>query len=1187
MRERINQLAKGIIDTEVPLITLVPSSIEEIISPGEQTEGRFKVDSHNDLPIRGLVYSSNTRVKIKNSAFGGLRNEIIYEVNSNYLEHEDEIKGSFYLVANSGEQEIPYSFRIKAEKSEQTLRQLNTPDEYAELAKRDLDTAIRLFDYTDFVQAPFMQDLNIRTLYDGLKNHGSRYHQLEEFLVALKVKEPVKVTVKDRIKNYQRSADPIKDCIVLEKSTWGYVTIQIETDGDFIQLSTGAVQDAGFQDDEYRIPYKISPAKLHSGKNFGRIRLTVNEEEIEIKIQVIGNDDSLYLEEDDHFKKDYLKYLKLRLEYESRYPDRKSILSQMLVQIEKMRLSDQESPLLALCQAEIYLLKGSIEKAIPILEDYRQAVMKVRHDQKDLYCFYQYLLLTAVPDEVQKEAFVRLVTRYLETKQIRGTAALLAFTFDEDYLETPEYTLIQLKKMFKQKCSSPFLYLEACKLWTRNPKLLQEIGSFELQAIYCGVKQHMISEELGRSIALLFVSAKRLHPLFYKILMMLYDQYPQKEILTGICSLLIRKNSHEKKDFIWYEKALREEIAITRLYEYFLYSLPDNYEKLIPKEVLLYFSYDHNLDVQGKSVLYHNILMYMDQEDPLYSQYEREIGKFATEQLLNIRMNSRLAVIYDRMIYRDMVDLQMAKVLPAMLKANRLVCSNKMMKSVIVCYQELMTEESYPLKEGVAYVPLFSSKCVILFQDAYGNRYSNAAYTKNRILVKPELESRCFELCPTHPMLLLQLCKEVSKKDKLDKNEVKILERAITELEIHPFYEHQIQLKILDFYKEQLSDEKNTSESSYLLRINHRKLPRNERNLVCECLIINHYIREAYQMLQEYGWEEIDETQLLQLADKMILQQLFDQDEWLLQLSDYLFQKGYYDRVILDYLSEYFNGSSKQMFRILRQSLIDHVETYDLEERLLGQMLFVNHQDRIDQVFDWYIAKKNINERIIKAFFTMKCAEYVLDNLPAKDRVFIYLESTIEKLMQQDKIPTLYLLALTKYYSTLPLLTEEQSGLCQEMMYHLMGQGIVLSYMKNLAAHISVSEDIMNKGIIQYHGKKNSQLELRIRILPEEEEYHTVSMRRMYQGIFVKQIVLFEGEIAEYQIYEQKEKGAELVFEGSVSCQLSDSAQSKSRFTQLNQMGLCLTVKEDAKLKQAMQDYLIKNTAVDHLFEFM
>ena len=44
-----------------------------------------------------------------------------------------------------------------------------------------METALRLLEYPDFVEVPFMQDLHVRALYDGLKGHGSRANFMEEF----------------------------------------------------------------------------------------------------------------------------------------------------------------------------------------------------------------------------------------------------------------------------------------------------------------------------------------------------------------------------------------------------------------------------------------------------------------------------------------------------------------------------------------------------------------------------------------------------------------------------------------------------------------------------------------------------------------------------------------------------------------------------------------------------------------------------------------------------------------------------------------------------------------------------------------------------------------------------------------------------------------------------------------------
>ena len=162
---------------------------------------------------------------------------------------------------------------------------------------------------------------------------------------------------------------------------------------------------------------------------------------------------------------------------------------------------------------------------------------------------------------------------------------------------------------------------------------------------------------------------------------------------------MIRGDCRREQDFKWYEKALEEQLSLTRLYEYFLYSLPADYNHLIPREVLLYFSYDHELDHHSRAMLYANVIQYLNEDSPIYRDYQKEMGRFAAEQVLQSRIDSYLAVVYDAVIYEDMVDVPIAKMLPSLLRSYRIRVKNPNMRQVVVCYEELTEEESQRLYE--------------------------------------------------------------------------------------------------------------------------------------------------------------------------------------------------------------------------------------------------------------------------------------------------------------------------------------------------------------------------------------------------------------------------------------------------------------------------------------------------------
>ena len=91
-----------------------------------------------------------------------------------------------------------------------------------------------------------------------------------------------------------------------------------------------------------------------------------------------------------------------------------------------------------------------------------------------------------------------------------------------------------------------------------------------------------------------------------------------------------------------------------------------------------------------------------------------------------------------------------------------------------------------------------------------------------------------------------------------------------------------------------------------------------------------------------------------------------------------IFLSGKGDSVILDYLCRYFNGANSDMYRILVQAVREHTETYDMEERLLAQLLFTGSDKHLDTVFDLYAGRKKTSDAIVKAYFTIRCVDYFL-----------------------------------------------------------------------------------------------------------------------------------------------------------------------------------------------------------------
>lgn len=1190
MREKINRLAKGIVDTEVLKISIIPESVEETVHAGQLIRGELYVTGEENQHIKGLIYSSDIRVRVLNESFGGIRNHIIYEVDTRQMEQGEDIAGAFYLVTNAGEKKVEYRFTAELGATGTLLSSLKTPEDFAKLAEEDCDTALRLFEYKDFTDAPFMQDIHIATLYQAMKGRSGKPNLLEEFLVELKAKAPVTFRLNTvQFSLFCGEEPPKEQKLELIRSGWGHVRIELQADGDFIELPVNVVTDSDFEGERCEITFRIIRDKLHYGKNMGSVICSTVRQSSAARIEV-QNDTRKERERHSVFADEYGKYLEYRLDYESGLYEDRLLLNQMQQEVERFKHNRGESPLISLLQAELCVMEGRKDRAAVVLEGCAEQINQMRQKEVLLYCYYLYVQFLIQKKEGQRDSLIRLLRKHLMEGPEYGYLFFLWLKLEPSLADNPAELLARMRQLYAEGCHSPFLYVEAYKVFNRLPDMLRSIDGFELQVLYFCTRKDMIEESLALRVAKLAANVKRYNRLIYRLLVRLYEKYPCNALLEAVCGMLIRGDCRGTEYFSWYQKALDGGLNLTRLYEYYLYALPKDYPYLLPKEVLLYFSYVKDMDRHSRSVLYMNILRYMKPEAKLYRQYEREMEQFAMQQLFESRINSRLAVIYRHILYREMIDEQVAKVLPAILKSYRVRCKNPNMKYVIVVYEEIDGEDAFPLKDGVAYVPLFSQHSILLFQDAYGNRYANIPYRKQQVMKQEDtgkLEERCFEVYPGHPMLRLQECSAILDRGISGEKELTVLERAASEMALNQLYRKKMFSQIIEYYRkasEMQDGDINVPDASYLLYLDAEGMSRKERSAVCGTLIRQDYMREAYGIIEKFGYRDVEEPQLLRLCCKMILQNLFDQNKLLLHMAFDVFGRKRYDGVVLDYLCEHYNGMAEQMYEVLKLSVKEQVETYDMEERLLAQMLFSGEDRHMDEVFALYSSRKKTSDQVVRAYFTARCIAYFLEDKQLDDKVFDYLERAVSDASDLEKVPTIYLLALSKHYAFCRKLNDEQKRVCGLIVDSLLAEGKIFPYFRRLGNHIAMPQDIMDKVMFSYRSSRNAKPELQVRVLPDEENYHSEDMQRVYQGIFVKQKMLFEGETLEYRIYETKNETCHLMKEGSLGGEQAKAENGDFQFARLNEMSAAFLKKDEETLKKTMEDYAVKRAAARRLF---
>ena len=650
-----------------------------------------------------------------------------------------------------------------------------------------------------------------------------------------------------------------------------------------------------------------------------------------------------------------------------------------------------------------------------------------------------------------------------------------------------------------------------------------------------------------------------------------------EELLTELCRIMIRGRVTEPFAYHIYEKAIRLDIKLTQLYEYYLYSYPEGCKDRMPKEVLMYFSYDSGIDKRVKAPVYKNILTYMNPDTDIYRRYEDEMRDYALESVFKNRIDENLAVIYDRMIYRDMIDRKVAAVFPSILKTCLIECREGIMRQVTVRYPQLMEEEVYRLNHGRAYVPVYFEDAVILFTDVYGNRYADVKFTKTPVLTKPDLLRRCFDVYSEHPMLKISAAKKIVSEGIKDMNGKAILEDVMKSFDLNPVFRKKLVSRLIHY----------KGNTGFLSKVRQEELSDDERRAVFSDLVSDPRYREAYIMLRKYGTACAEASDLCEAVNKLVaISSVPDEErEFFLGLCFEAFKLGARGPELLDFLCREYEGPTESMYLILTEAVRLDAYTHDLCERLLAAQLFSGSDAHIDEVFKYYLEEGDAKENLIKAYLTARSSAYFVDEKRVAEGVFDFLESILSDLRNYEKAPTVYLLALTKHYSEKKRLNQKQRKLCSELMEVLISEDYIFYYTKRLGKLIDIPVEIKNKYYIEYHGSKYIRPVLYVRIKPEDTDFRKEEMRRVYQGIYVKDMVLFSDDELNYMIYDSAVSD-EPVEKGMISGKQGKGEKTESRASKLDEItALSENDEKTDELRESMLSYAIKNSMNEELFK--
>lgn len=717
MRKKIQDLIKGKYEYTKPKL-LVEEKVRFEVYENESYQGSFRIASERGERIRGVITSTHPYIECIVDQFDDTSVEVSFAYHAVGVKAGTKDKGSFVILADCGEYEVPFEAVITRFYQESSIGKVKTVNDLCNLAKLNWEEALRIFGSKYFVD---ILDEKSRLLYQGLCYRSVTGHEMEEFLVGIGKKSRIQFSVENPVRNLGRIRENVQDSIRVFKSGWGYLDIQISTDAEFILLKDSHMQASHFTGRDTQIPYVIAADRLHAGKNYGSIILKTpfQKHVIEICVQKssakrpdAGESAKKYSQRAHAvLTQKYLEYKLDRLSETDWLRESLEIFDKMIERNPSERWN-------FLMKCQFLLLQGKKEDAEWILED---AAYGCKDKKSPEWCVIRFLEQQLDGGETRRSNIQAEIRQAQQRNRDNLYLFLLLLHTDETLLQDPAYRYAVIKEYLMAGCCSPVVYDAAYEILKEHPEYAKEMDEIDIRICYWIGKQKLLWSELISVILEAAGKVRTFHNRFYWLLGRCYKQSKDEVCARVICTYLIVNNRYGEEYLHWFARGLENKMRIGGICEAYIQSWRRT-DGDIPSIVLHYFAKHTVLPAVYKCRLYAYVVRNRERLEPLMESYRMLILPFLEEELKKNHMNDELAEIC-RYVKTLLSPEAWKEIHQNCTNIEKVIASNPVFTNVVVCQKGMPGCQKAVLSQNVSYVHLFSEQYQVLFEDGYGYRY--------------------------------------------------------------------------------------------------------------------------------------------------------------------------------------------------------------------------------------------------------------------------------------------------------------------------------------------------------------------------------------------------------------------------------------------------------------------------------
>lgn len=1140
--------------------------IEFVFASDEIRSGSFDVFCQSESPMIGICHSNNPRMKVSNPQFKGFDATIEFEFDSTGLEEGDVCEGEFILLTNKGEYTLPFVCAKEISYVNSTLGHIKNLFHFANLAQADWAEAVNVFYSNAFLSILTGNDAKYRNLYRGLSEIVLNEQNMDEFLVAIKKKERLSYSFTTTEISVVNPQDEMSKAIQVHKNSWGYISIDVSSEGNFIYIPKNHFTYEDFVGDDLNIEFRILPEFCLNGRNYGKVIIDTPQGQEVITIKIDKNRKDVTKLENYNFKKILDELFRLYLDFSFDRISQEEWCQQSMDLAERIIGTKEHNIISKLFQAQISVISNRKEDAIWFLNQVSETIDKDRYSD-ETYGYYMYIssLISRDADTVAKA--LRMIKKFLAKDPGNSILAWLILYLTEEFYTKTDRKLEFLIEQFRTGNNSPLLYIEGLNIYNENPSLLIKLDEYEEAVLRFGLKYKAISANLGERIQFLVSREKDYKQIWFDIMKYQYAYMPSKELLNTINVYLCKGNKIGPEYFDWYSQGIYAELRITRLYEFYMDCLSLDYDKDLPQMVMMYFAYQNNLDYRKKAFLYKNVLTRKTKYPEIAVSYRDNLESFCKEQIALKHINDDLLYLYAKVLNPGFVTEDIANECVT-LQFMRRITVPEGVKKVVLIHEKIVGEQSYKPENNVVFCPIYSKDFCLFYEDEDGDR-------------KIVPEENISEAILNNPMLLDKISHLVSQKiglilcriegeydfQSVTEDNVFDYERLLGSEVVTYSFKKNIIKNLMNFYYD---NDYNTELEDLLSKVKPEIFEGSEKNDFLRILIARGMYDTAFNILSEYGPEHIEGKYVLRLVSRLLERTDFDENDRMTAYCQYIYRKGKYDQNILTYLADNFEGTAKELRTLLKDSEEFGIDTFLLLENIIIQLLFTNSfcGEKVKYLKD-YISLTGSSG--LESAFLSRCAyDYFVSDVITDDYIFQRIERNI---LEDEEVSRISRLALAKYYSLLePKLWNKV--LIERIINDELEKKVCFPFFMIFESFVAKLQSYSDFSFVEYKGNSESHVVIHYCIEHDDGQataYKKEEMNRLYDGIFVKPFILFCGDTVQYYITEEHNNREQLTQSSILVRPESDSLSKPWRFTTLND---CIVAKQMSDYVTVENDYL-------------